>query len=94
MPALMTHAAVDWLTGDEADTLIAWQWQEVAARQHLLAQRLEGHEIIAHPCGFHAWLRLPEPWRAVDVVARAAERGVTLLGADPFCVGSQPAPRR
>ncbi|MEQ6888808.1 PLP-dependent aminotransferase family protein [Halomonas sp. CS7] len=93
MPELMTRAAVDWLTSAEATTLIEWQWQEVAARQRLLAERLKGHEIVAHPCGFHAWLRLPEPWRAVDVVARAAERGVTLLGADPFCVGSQPAPQ-
>ncbi|MGB8712913.1 MAG: PLP-dependent aminotransferase family protein, partial [Onishia taeanensis] len=93
VPELMASASVEWLTSPEAKTLIDWQWQEVAARQRLLAERLNGHEISAHPCGFHAWLTLPEPWRAVDFVARAAERGVTVIGADPFCVGSQPAPQ-
>ena len=93
VPELLASAAADWLTSPEAKTLIDWQWQEVAARQQLLAERLDGHEISAHPCGFHAWLTLPDPWRAVDFVARAAERGVTLIGADPFCVGSQPAPQ-
>lgn len=93
MPELMASAAVEWLTSPEAKTLIDWQWQEVAERQRLLAERLKGHEIGAHPCSFYAWLTLPEPWRAVDFVARAAERGVTVIGADPFCVGSQPAPQ-
>ncbi|SDG43994.1 DNA-binding transcriptional regulator, MocR family, contains an aminotransferase domain [Onishia taeanensis] len=92
-PELMASAAVEWLTSPEAKTLIDWQWQEVAERQQLLAERLKGHEISAHPCSFYAWLTLPEPWRAVDFVARAAERGVTVIGADPFCVGSQPAPQ-
>ncbi|WP_458526925.1 aminotransferase-like domain-containing protein [Onishia taeanensis] len=93
VPELVASVAADWLTGVEARTLIEWQWQEVAARQRLLAERLAGYRIGAHPCGFHAWLTLPEPWRAVDFVARAAERGVTVIGADPFCVGSQPAPQ-
>lgn len=93
VPELMASAAIEWLVSADAKTLIDWQWQEVAARQRLLAERLKGHAISAHPCGFHAWLTLPEPWRAVDLVTRAAERGVTVIGADPFCVGSQPAPQ-
>lgn len=85
--------ACEWLTSGMADTLIDWQWQELAARQQILHECLAGYELHAHPCGLHAWLQLPEPWRAVDFVQRAAENGVTLIGAEPFCVGSQPAPQ-
>ncbi|MFC6671074.1 PLP-dependent aminotransferase family protein [Marinobacterium aestuariivivens] len=85
--------ACEWLASGMADTIIDWHWQEVRARQQLLHDCLAGYDVQSHPCGFHAWLHLPEPWRAVDFVARAAERGVTLIGPEPFCVGSQPAPQ-
>jgi DNA-binding transcriptional MocR family regulator len=85
--------ACEWLSCGMADSLIDWQWQELAARQQLMLECLQGYELNYHPCGLHAWLALPDPWRAVDFVQRAAERGVTLIGAEPFCVGSQPAPQ-
>ncbi|MFC3390278.1 PLP-dependent aminotransferase family protein [Aidingimonas halophila] len=92
-PDLIAAVACQWLTSPEADSLIRWQWQEVAIRQQRVQEVLGAHQPHAHPCGFHAWLALPDPWRATDFVSRAAERGVTVISADPFCVGSQPAPQ-
>ncbi len=92
-PGLPGLVACEWLASGLADGIIDWHWQEVRGRQSLLRERLAGYDIQSHPCSFHAWLHLPEPWRAVDFVRRAADHGVILIGADPFCVGSQPAPQ-
>ncbi|WP_236645347.1 aminotransferase-like domain-containing protein [Aidingimonas lacisalsi] len=92
-PDLIAAVACQWLTSPEADSLMRWQWQEVAIRQQRVQEVLGAHQPKAHPCGFHAWLTLPDPWRATDFVSRAAEHGVTVISADPFCVGSQPAPQ-
>lgn len=92
-PGLMGATACQWLQSDAAETLINWQWNELEARHQLLEQILCGYEFSAHPCGFHAWLHLPEPWRASDLIEQAAHRGVTLISPEPFCVGSQPAPQ-
>lgn len=89
----MGSLACQWLNSEQADTLINWQWDELDARHRLLEQILSGYEFMAHPCGFHAWLHLPEPWRASDLIEQAAQRGVTLISPEPFCVGSQPAPQ-
>ncbi len=93
MPALMGAVTCEWLCSGIAAPLIDWQWQELEARHQLLRQVLAGYELQAHACGFHAWLHLPEPWRAQEFVQRAAQRGVTLISPEPFCVGSQPAPQ-
>lgn len=92
-PGLMGAVTCQWLADGSADLLLNWQWQEIHARQALLAELLAPYETSAHPCGFHAWLRLPEGLRAADFVQLADSRGVTLIASEPFCVGSQPAPQ-
>lgn len=90
---LMGAVACRWLANGEANAIINWQWQSLQERQALLKEILAGYPVQAHPCGFHAWLTLPEPWRAADFVRHAETRGIILIGSDPFCVGSQPAPQ-
>ncbi|PSL10958.1 GntR family transcriptional regulator [Marinobacterium halophilum] len=92
-PSLMGAVTCQWLTSGDADRLLEWQWEEIRARQALLREILSPYEVSTHPCGFHAWLRLPESMRAADFVQLADARGVTLIAAEPFCVGSQPAPQ-
>jgi DNA-binding transcriptional MocR family regulator len=92
-PGLMGAAVCEWLTSPDAQELIDWQWRELEARHRLLEQHLAGYDFLAHPCGFQAWLHLPDPWRASDFITQAASRGVTLVSPEPFCVGSQPAPQ-
>lgn len=93
VPGLMGAVVCQWLTSGKVDELINWQWQQVSLRQQRVSHWLGAYEPVAHPYGFHAWLKLPEPWRAVDFVCQAAQRGVTLIASDPFCVGSHPAPQ-
>ncbi|WP_151669287.1 PLP-dependent aminotransferase family protein [Nitrincola schmidtii] len=93
VPGIVGALVCQWLESGNVDALIDWQWQEVKQRQVLLQQYLSEYQPIAHPYGFHAWLNLPEPWRAVDFVNEAARLGITLIASDPFCVGSYPAPQ-
>lgn len=92
-PGIVGAVACEWLASGDADTLINWQNQELAARHALFERVFGGYDFHAHPCGFHAWLHLPEPWRASDFVEQARHRGVTLVSPEPFCVGTQPAPQ-
>ncbi|WP_432698420.1 PLP-dependent aminotransferase family protein [Marinobacterium sp. YM272] len=92
-PGVVGALACEWLASGDADSLISWQNRELSARHALLEKLFDGYDFHAHPCGFHAWLHLPEPWRASDFVEQARLRGVTLVSPEPFCVGSQPAPQ-
>lgn len=92
-PGLMGAVTCQWLAEGHADPLLHWHWDEVRARQKLLHEVLGQYNLSSHPCGFHGWLQLPEPWRAADFVNLADSRGVTLIAAEPFCVGTQPAPQ-
>lgn len=92
-PGLMGALACRWLCSESAETLLNWHWQEMQQRQQLLREILGSYPVQTHPCGFHAWLPLPEPWRASEFVRHAESKGITLIASDPFCVGSQPAPQ-
>lgn len=93
VPGIVGALVCQWLESGNVDALINWQWQHVKQRQELLQHYLKDYQPIAHPYGFHAWLNLPDPWRAVDFVNETARRGITLIASDPFCVGSYPAPQ-
>ena len=43
--------------------------------------------MLADPCGYQVWLELPEPWHGDELVARARERGVLVVGAGAFAIG-------
>jgi len=90
---LMGSVICEWIDMGGADQLIEWQWQEVKHRQQHLRQLFKDYDLRSHEFGFHAWLNLPEDWRASQFVEEAKQRGVTLIGPEPFCVGSYPAPQ-
>lgn len=92
-PPLMVALTCAWIESGEADQLLQWQWQEVAERQQLLAEIFQGQRYSSHPTGFVVWLELPDGWRVGEFVRAAADAGVRLLGAEPFCVGSQSVPQ-
>ena len=52
----------------------------------------DGLTIQADPRAYHAWLVLPEPWRAESFTAAAAERGIAVAPATAFAVGAGHAP--
>jgi DNA-binding transcriptional MocR family regulator len=45
-----------------------------------------------HPNGQHAWLELPEPWRAAIFIAEARLDKVAVTPAEPFVAGPAAAP--
>ncbi len=92
-PALMSEVAMEWIDSGEAWQLVDWQWQEIQKRQKLL-QSILGHlELTSQPYGFHAWLKLPEPWRAETFVRQLEAKNVKVLQAELFAVGSTAAPQ-
>ena len=92
-PPLMASLVCQWIDSGDADRLLAWQGEEIAARHALAAERLAGIDYRARPGGFFLWLGLPAGLRATQVVEELAGRQVRVTAAEAFCVGSEPAPQ-
>ncbi|HDZ45873.1 hypothetical protein LCGC14_0167330 [marine sediment metagenome] len=93
VPPLMIDVACHWITQPAAETLLAWQTQELVARQLLTAEWLQGYSFSGRSHGSNVWLTLPEGRRALELCDRLLQRGVRVSSAEPFCVGSTPAPQ-
>ncbi len=86
------EVAARWSGDGTADRLIAWQRRTLAERHATLRRILDGHDIASHANALHAWLSLPEPWRARHFVEQARSRGVLVTPPDPFIVGRTAEP--
>lgn len=93
VPPLMVEAVCRWVASDTADRLLAWQTEEMGARQRLAKERLAAYAPTGRPHGSNLWLPLPEGLRGAELLATMEQRGVRLTSAEPFCVGSAPAPQ-
>ncbi|GAA1830541.1 PLP-dependent aminotransferase family protein [Pseudonocardia ailaonensis] len=87
---LAVAAAIRWLTDGTASRLVEIKRADAAARQELARAHLPG--LRADPAAYHAWLPLPEPWRAETFVAAAARRGIAVTPAAAFAVIPAHAP--
>jgi len=65
---------------------------EAVARQELLRARLTEFDIQADPRTFHAWLRLPSPWRSEAFCNAALLAGVAVTPGANFAVQPGHAP--
>ncbi|MCC5883034.1 MAG: PLP-dependent aminotransferase family protein [Halomonas sp.] len=93
VPPLMVEAVCRWVAREESRTLLEWQTEELGARQRLARETLLGHAISGRPHGANLWLPLPEGQRSAAFVEALAQRNVIVTSAEPFCVGSEPAPQ-
>jgi DNA-binding transcriptional MocR family regulator len=89
---LMAEIVARWLRDGTAQRILKRRREEARARQKLAAQALDGFRLDAHPSAHHAWLHLPEPWRAETFAAQASERGVSVTPAQAFQVGRAATP--
>ena len=80
------------LESGAVETIVESQKQELFERQALSAAMLAGYDLRSHPAAPHAWLTLPEIWRDGDFTQACAERGVTVMRADPFAIGRDEPP--
>ncbi|WP_293623966.1 PLP-dependent aminotransferase family protein [Salinisphaera sp.] len=92
-PPLIASLVCRWIESGDADRLLAWQCEEMAARHALVETYLAGYDYSGRTDGFYIWLRLPAGRRANGFVDELAESGIRVTPAEPFCVGSEPAPQ-
>lgn len=93
VPPLMTEIACRWVDSAAAERLLAWQLDEIAARQRLARERLAAFAPRGRPHGAYLWLALPAGQRAAVLSEQLERRQVRVTSAEPFCVGSEPAPQ-
>ncbi|MFW6028525.1 MAG: PLP-dependent aminotransferase family protein, partial [bacterium] len=89
---LMAEIASRWIADGTARELLAWQQEELAARQSIVREILGDYDVAAHPNGINAWLTLPSHWRTRSFVSQAALKHVAVTPAEPFVVGRLPEP--
>jgi|SRR5690554_409971 len=93
VPPLMIEAVCRWVASEESDILLEWLIKEFAARQRMARERLDGYAVSGSVYGNNLWLPLPEGLRSAVFVEALAQRNVLVSSAEPFCVGSEPAPQ-
>ncbi|MCE9681302.1 PLP-dependent aminotransferase family protein [Halomonas alkalisoli] len=93
VPSLMVEAVCRWVASDDDTTLLAWQTRELGERQRLAREKLAGFTLGGRPHGANLWLPLPEGLRSAVLLEALARRDVLVTSAEPFCVGSEPAPQ-
>ncbi|MGR2740162.1 aminotransferase-like domain-containing protein [Billgrantia sp. Q4P2] len=93
VPPLMVEAVCRWVACGDSDILLEWLVQELGERQKLARQRLAGYATSGRLHGNNLWLPLPEGLRSAVFVEALTRRGVLVSSAEPFCVGSEPAPQ-
>jgi len=91
-PPLLAALASFWIHDGTADAILAERRREAAARQALFREHLGATDHAAHPFGYYAWLRLPEPWRADAFAAELRARGVLVSPPEAFAVGRSAVP--
>ncbi|UTD27897.1 PLP-dependent aminotransferase family protein [Bradyrhizobium sp. WD16] len=65
---------------------------DAQARQAIVAECLAGLTIEADPRSYHAWLHLPDGWRAETAAAAAARAGIAVTPASAFAVSPGHSP--
>jgi DNA-binding transcriptional MocR family regulator len=65
---------------------------DAVARQAIVSECLAGYHIEADPRSYHAWLHLPEGWRAEMFTAAAARAGIAITPASAFAVSPGHSP--
>jgi DNA-binding transcriptional MocR family regulator len=65
---------------------------DALARQAIVADCLARHRVDTDPNSYHAWLNLPEGWRAEAFTAAAARAGIAITPASAFAVAPGHSP--
>jgi len=92
-PPLPVEVAQRWLQRPDSAEWIAWQSEELSRRLALVESHLGDFDCKITQGSFHAWLVLPEQWRASDYQRVAQDKGVSILSAESFAVGRFPSPQ-
>lgn len=72
--------------------LVEGKRADARERQAILAQVFPPECLKTDPRSYHAWLDLPDPWRAEAFAAAAARRGIAITPSSAFAVTPGHAP--
>ena len=72
--------------------LVAGKQADARERQGILTQIFPASSLKTDPRSYHAWLELPEMWRAETFAAAAARRGIAITPSSAFAVMPGHAP--
>lgn len=89
---LIAEIAMQWIGDGTAQRLIAWQRDELDARQEALERILRRFDLTYHRHALFAWLTVTPQWRVDNFVAVLRQRGIAVTPAEVFVVGQAPAP--
>ncbi|MGA8115036.1 MAG: PLP-dependent aminotransferase family protein, partial [Actinocatenispora sp.] len=86
------EAATRWVTDGTVARLQLAKRGDAAARQRVVAERLAGFRVRADPHGYSCWWELPSQWRADAFASTVARRGIAIVPAAGFAVGTDRPP--
>ncbi len=92
-PTLNVEIAQRWLDKKDSRDWLNIQKKTLYKRQMLAGKILQGYDFKIIKGSFHVWLKLPEPWRAVEFQSLLLENEVRVLSAESFAIGRFPAPQ-
>jgi DNA-binding transcriptional MocR family regulator len=89
---LALELGIRWIADGTVAQLVKAKRRDAESRQRVLRNACPDLAIEADPRAYHAWLKLPEAWRAESFTAAAGERGIAVAPATAFAVGTGYAP--
>lgn len=90
---LTLEIASRWIEDGTAQALLEQQTAEIARRQTLVGELLQGLNYRTHPCCPHFWVEVPAPWRAVEIEQSLSQRRHLVSTSEAFCVGRGAVPQ-
>jgi DNA-binding transcriptional MocR family regulator len=88
--ALSAAVASQWIDDGTARKVQQAIRVEAAERRAIAARLLPASQLVMADEGFHAWLRLPEPWTSGEFVGALRHAGMGIVGREAFSVGPSP----
>lgn len=89
VPALMGEVFAQWYHDGVVDETITRRKKELAIRQEIARDILQGYKIRSHSTSYHVWLELPEGWSSMKFAIEAQMRGVATSPAEIFAYDSR-----
>jgi DNA-binding transcriptional MocR family regulator len=81
---ILTSIACGWMEDGTVSRLENDKRRDAVQRQVIVGRELTGLRTIRHPNSYFAWVELGEDQRADRVMARLAQRGISVSGAEAF----------
>jgi len=90
---LIANLTAQFISSGAMEQVLAAQRKEVAKRAAAAKELFSDYVLTCHESAIHAWLTLPESWRAHEFSQAALDHGISLTIAEDYAVGRQPAPQ-